>query len=96
MPDTAQPGPSAGPSGPSTQPPMPSSAKHPHPHHAGPHHHPQRTPRQTEEGVLILVAHSPEYYAALSRTRRRFWGTLFWAFLIYLVAVWVLLLPVGL
>jgi hypothetical protein len=46
--------------------------------------------------VLVLVAHSPEYYAALSRARRRFWGTVFWALLIYLIAAWVLLLPFGL
>ncbi|BEI86975.1 hypothetical protein CcaverHIS002_0703210 [Cutaneotrichosporon cavernicola] len=85
-PYTPQDGPSApGPSGPSTQPPNTNPM-----HHTAMHHHIQRThrtPRQTEEGVLIVVAHSPEYYLALSRARRRFWGTMLWALFIYFIAV---------
>lgn len=45
-----------------------------------------------EAGAIVLIGHSPEYYQAVSRARRRFWGTLFWALLIYLVAACVLLL----
>lgn len=99
--------------GPSTQPPpnpkhaAPSNQHYAQVHKAGqgssapllPHHQHTRvpTPGQAESGMVVLVAHSPEYYYALSRARRRFWGALFWAFLIYLVAACVLLvIPVGL
>ncbi|EKD00747.1 hypothetical protein A1Q2_04939 [Trichosporon asahii var. asahii CBS 8904] len=80
--------------------PSPSPGGHRHGHHSHPHSHHFSTggggggsggifaaqfgPGGAEEGVVMVPER--EYIYALMRARRRFWATLFWALLIYLVA----------
>lgn len=80
--------------------PSPGGQSHPHSHHFSTQHqhrHSRREvdesmwpfggprARETEEGRIVMVPER-EYVFALMRARRRFWATLFWALLIYLVA----------
>lgn len=48
-----------------------------------------RTPGDAESGGIIFFAASPEYFFALARARRRFFGALMWALLIWFAAAWV-------